>query len=98
MFFVGNLKDHQYTEKKNHLNPTTISLLKATFPDFKSVSGWAHRHFWIRYVRKCPQSQHCYFKISVHQCFACLKEQLDCKLPVVLMFKGTKKTSKVAEP
>ena len=58
MFFVGNRKyTTKYKENKNHLNPTTIILFKTTFPGFKSVSGWAQRHLWIRYVHESPQSQ-----------------------------------------
>lgn len=58
MFFVGNLKNTtKYKENKSHLNPTTITLFKTTFPGFKSVGGGAQRHLWIRFVKKCPQGQ-----------------------------------------
>ena len=56
MFFVGNLKNTtKYKENKNHLNPTTITLFKTTFPGFDSVIGWAQRHFWLRCMKKGPQ-------------------------------------------
>lgn len=45
MFLVGNQKHTiKYKENKSHLNPTTIILLKITFPGCKSVSGWGQRH------------------------------------------------------
>lgn len=58
MSFAGNLKNTtKYKENKNHPDPTTITLFKSTFLGIASVSGGAQRHFWIRFVKKCPEGQ-----------------------------------------
>lgn len=71
MFFVENLKNTtKYKENKNHLNPATITLFKTTFPGFKSVIGWAQRHFWMRYMKKCPEGQGAALK-KIHPLMFC---------------------------
>lgn len=44
----GKSEKYYQIENKNHLNSTTTTLFKTTFLGFKSVSGWAQRHFWVR--------------------------------------------------
>lgn len=34
-----------------------VTLFKSTILGVASVSGGAHRHFWIRFVKKCPEGQ-----------------------------------------